>query len=137
MQDHHCHRHYHTFHQEEAELEVNKKLLAKVFLLKDIWRTREPKVNYQQQQQHQQQQSTSFCFLIKLNKPLQARRLFCDSFVLSLRADEETVFCGLNNGCVQVQTRQGTSSHFQPIYQPYISKNIEWHCCPLQTHDLG
>lgn len=58
---------------EEAELEVNKKLLAKVFLLKDIWRTREPK----------------------------ARRLFCDSFVLSLRADEETVFCGLNNGCVQ------------------------------------
>ena len=53
LQDHHCHRHYHTFHQEEAELEVNKKLLAKVFLLKDIWRTREPKVNYQQQQQHQ------------------------------------------------------------------------------------
>ena len=33
---------------------------------------------------------------------MQARRLFCDSFVLSLRADEETVFCGLNNGCVQV-----------------------------------
>ena len=32
------------FCQEEAELEVNKKLLAKVFLLKDIWRTREPKV---------------------------------------------------------------------------------------------
>ena len=49
LYDHHCHRHYHTFHQEEAELEVNKKLLAKVFLLKDIWRTREPKVNYQQQ----------------------------------------------------------------------------------------
>merc|ERR1719193_2779333 len=46
---------------EEAELEVNKKLLAKVFLLKDIWRSREPK----------------------------ARRLFCDSFVMSLRADEE------------------------------------------------
>ena len=61
LHDHHCHRHHHTFQQEEAELEVNKKLLAKVFLLKDIWRTREPKVNYQQQ-------STCFCFLIKLKK---------------------------------------------------------------------
>lgn len=57
----------------EGEEAVNKKLLAKVFLLKDIWRTREPK----------------------------ARRLFCDSFVLSVRADEETILCGLNNGCVQ------------------------------------
>jgi len=59
--------------QMEGEETINKKLLAKVFLLKDIWRVREPK----------------------------AKRLFCDSFVLSVKADEETILCGLNNGCVQ------------------------------------
>ena len=35
-----------------------------------------------------------------------------------------------------VQTGQGTSSHFQPIYQPYISKIIEWQRCLLQTIDI-
>ena len=34
--------------------------------------------------------------------PLQTKRLFCDSFVLSVKSDEERIYCGLNNGCVQV-----------------------------------
>ena len=33
----------------------------------------------------------------------QTRRLFCDSFVLSVKADDERIYCGLNNGCVQVR----------------------------------
>ena len=33
---------------------------------------------------------------------LQTKRLFCDSFVLSVKSDEERIYCGLNNGCVQV-----------------------------------
>jgi len=52
---------------------VYKKMLAKIFLLKDMWRCREPK----------------------------AKRLFCDSFVLSIKADDDKIFCGLNNGCIQ------------------------------------
>lgn len=53
---------------------IYKKMLAKIFLLKDMWRHREPKT----------------------------KRLFCDSFVLSVKADDEKIYCGLNNGCVQV-----------------------------------
>lgn len=53
---------------------IYKKMLAKIFLLKDMWRHREPKT----------------------------KRLFCDSFVLSVKADDERIYCGLNNGCVQV-----------------------------------
>ena len=113
------------FCQEEAELEVNKKLLAKVFLLKDIWRTREPKVIYVlsssssskmlQLCYHYHHLKVSgrtnrgfwrylnktaniwkrnsseifklhnLCFLLLINSTLQSQRLFCDSFVFSLR----------------------------------------------------
>jgi len=59
--------------QEVPDPHVYKRMCAKVFLLKDMWRFREPKV----------------------------KRLFCDSFVLSVRCDDEVIFCGLNNGCVQ------------------------------------
>ena len=38
--------------------------------------------------------------------PLQTKRLFCDSFVLSVKSDEERIYCGLNNGCVQVRVPQ-------------------------------
>ena len=57
---------------------VYKKMLAKIFLLKDVWRHREPKT----------------------------KRRFCDSFVLSVKSDEERIYCGLNNGCVQVRVPQ-------------------------------
>lgn len=56
-----------------SEPYLYKKMCAKVYLLKDVWRFREPK----------------------------AKRLFCDSFVLSVRSDDTVIFCGLNNGCVQ------------------------------------
>ncbi|XP_023319808.1 F-box/WD repeat-containing protein 11 [Eurytemora carolleeae] len=59
--------------QEVSDPSIYKKMCAKVFLLKDIWRFREPK----------------------------AKRLFCDSFVLSVRSDDSIIFCGLNNGCIQ------------------------------------
>jgi len=58
---------------EVLDCTVYKKMLAKIFLLKDMWRCREPK----------------------------AKRLFCDSFVLSIKCDDDKIFCGLNNGCIQ------------------------------------
>jgi len=58
---------------EVSDTNIYKKMLAKIFLLRDMWRTREPK----------------------------AKRLFCDSFVLSLKTDDDRIFCGLNNGSVQ------------------------------------
>jgi len=48
--------------------------LFRVFDLKEVWRYREPKL----------------------------RRLFCDSFVLSLRFSGDSLYCGLNNGCLQL-----------------------------------
>ena len=62
---------------------------------------------------------------------LQARRLFCDSFVLSLRADEETVFCGLNNGCVQVIESKSCLSRCT-TYGQQKGKN-KYNCCHLWT----
>ena len=58
----------------------------------------------------------------------QARRLFCDSFVLSLRADENTVMCGLNNGCVQVP------SHLIPSH-PIPSNPITY--CYINSKYFG
>jgi len=59
--------------EEVTDVAVYKTMCAKIVILKDMWRSREPK----------------------------AKRLFCDSFVLSLKADDSRIFCGLNNGCVQ------------------------------------
>jgi len=78
--------------EELRDLSVFKKILAKVILLKDVWRSREPK----------------------------AKRLFCDSFVLSLKSDEDTLFCGLNSGCVQAWD------------MTYLGKTKEQEC-----HDKG
>ena len=52
--------------------------------------------------------------------PLQTKRLFCDSFVLSVKSDEERIYCGLNNGCVQVWNLE------------YLAKTREQEC-----HDKG
>ena len=35
------------------------------------------------------------------NTRVQAKRLFCDSFVLSIKCDDDKIFCGLNNGSIQ------------------------------------
>jgi len=59
--------------EEVSDTGIYKRMCSKIGILKDTWRYREPK----------------------------AKRLFCDSFVLSLKADESKIFCGLNNGCVQ------------------------------------
>lgn len=48
------------------------------------------------------------------------KRLFCDSFVLSVKADDEKIYCGLNNGCVQVWDLE------------YLAKTREQEC-----HDKG
>jgi len=70
----HWDKHLHCPITELTDCSVYKKMLAKIFLLKDMWRHREPKT----------------------------KRLFCDSFVLSVKSDEERIYCGLNNGCVQI-----------------------------------
>ena len=76
---------------------VYKKMLAKIFLLKDMWRHREPKVCTKM----------LLCMLKsciwRKHLIFQTKRLFCDSFVLSVKADDEKIYCGLNNGCVQVR----------------------------------
>ena len=66
---------------------------------------------------------------------MQTKRLFCDSFVLSVKADDERIYCGLNNGCVQVK--------YFIIHQYLISFvkvwNFEWlaKVREQECHDKG
>ena len=56
------------------DFRVYKRICFKVSELREVWRFREPRV----------------------------RRLFCDSFVLCLRFEDTSLFCGLNNGSLQL-----------------------------------
>ena len=56
------------------DFRVYKRICFKVCELREVWRFREPRT----------------------------RRLFCDSFVLCLRFEDTALFCGLNNGALQL-----------------------------------
>lgn len=59
---------------DEKDFWAFQKICRRIFDLREVWRCREPKL----------------------------RRLFCDSFVLSLRFVEDHLYCGLNNGSLQL-----------------------------------
>ena len=60
---------------------IYRKICYRIFGLREVWRYREPKL----------------------------RRLQCESFVLSLKFVEDELFCGLNNGCLQLWDLEWTS----------------------------
>ena len=77
---------------------IYKKMLAKIFLLKDMWRHREPKVSWKKL-------DTRNLSLSDLIIVFQTKRLFCDSFVLSVKvrdyqqfSEEKIIFCRWTHG---------------------------------------
>ena len=56
------------------DFRIYKRICFKVCELREVWRFREPRV----------------------------QRLFCDSFVLCLRFEDTNLYCGLNNGSLQL-----------------------------------
>ena len=66
--------HLHADDDAVEDVLVYRKICMKIFELREVWRFREPK----------------------------SKRLFCDSFVLSLKFSGDSLYCGLNNGTVQL-----------------------------------
>ena len=66
----------------------------------------------------------------------QTKRLFCDSFVLSVKADDEKIFCGLNNGCVQVKKQNKLNQNQTNFIKVW---NFEWlaKVREQECHDKG
>ena len=81
------------------------------------------------------------------NQEPRLSRYRCESFVLSLRFDEADLFCGLNNGSIQlwdlnfnIQKREQefhdkgvkVAKTLKPLVENFIfgcCKNAKWHCC--------
>ena len=68
------HRHLHKDFDDVEDFGVYSRICGRIFELREVWRYREPKL----------------------------RRLQCESFVLCLTFDGDSLYCGLNNGSLQL-----------------------------------